>query len=162
QPVPTPGPGDPFPSIALRDETGRESAPPSGETLYSFFKTTCPTCALAWPFLDRIRRRAEGGALFVLAVSQDDPETTRRFSADLRTGIPTLSDPEPWRASAALDFEVVPTFVLVGKDGRVRETIVGFQRDKMERLAGLASRLAGRPAAALFAPGENVPALRPG
>src|SRR5262249_61911252 len=68
QPVPTPGPGDPFPSIALRDETGRESAPPSGETLYSFFKTTCPTCALAWPFLDRIRRRAEGGALSVLAV----------------------------------------------------------------------------------------------
>jgi peroxiredoxin len=160
--VPLPGPGDSFPRITLRDERGRESPLPSGETLYSFFKTTCPTCELAWPFLERIVRRAEGGTLSVLAVSQDEPGEARRFSEELGIDIPTLYDPEPWRASEALGLETVPTLFLVGGDGRIRETVVGFQRDKMDELAGLASRLAGRPATALFAPGENVPALRPG
>jgi hypothetical protein len=32
----------------------------------------------------------------------------------------------------------------------------------MAELAGLAARLSGRPAAAFFAPGENVPAIKPG
>lgn len=157
-----PGPGSPFPSIALRDETGRNAGAPSGLTLYAFFKTTCPTCEFAWPFLDRIRERAEGGRLSVLAVSQDDPETAARFSERLEIRIPTLYDPEPWRASESLGLETVPTFLLVGPDRRVRETVVGFQRDKMEALAGLADRLAGRRATALFEPGERVPAIKPG
>jgi len=160
--VPPLGPGKTFPSITLRDEKGREAAPPSGQTLYGFFKTTCPTCELAWPFLDRIRRRAEGGSLSVLAVSQDDPEISSEFSEELQTAIPTLFDPEPWRASEAVGLDSVPTLFLVGPEGLIRDTVVGFQRDKMEELAGLASRLAGRPATALFGPGENVPALRPG
>ena len=98
----------------------------------------------------------------VLAVSQDGPEETARFERALEIRISTLYDPEPWRASEAVGLESVPTFLLVGADGRVRETVVGFQRDKMAELAGLASTLAGRPAAALFSPGENVPAMKPG
>jgi peroxiredoxin len=159
--VPPPGPGSPFPSITLRDEKGRDAAPPAGLTLYGFFKTTCPTCEFAWPYLDRIRERADG-TLSVMAVSQDDPENAKRFSEDLGIAIPTLYDPEPWRASESLGLEIVPTFFLVGPDRIVRDTFVGFQRDKMEELAGLAARLAGRPATAFFAPGENVPAIKPG
>jgi peroxiredoxin len=160
--VPPLGPGSRFPSITLRDEKGREAALPKPPTLYGFFKTTCPTSEFAWPYLDRIRKRAEGGPLSVVGVSQDDPENSSRFAESLRIRIPTLYDPEPWQASEALGLEIVPTLILVGEDGRVRETVVGFQRDKMEELAVLASQRAGRPAAALFAPGEKVPAIRPG
>jgi peroxiredoxin len=160
--VPPPGPGSPFPSITLRDEKGGEASLPSRLTLYGFFKTTCPTCEFAWPYLDRIRERAVGGTLSVMAVSQDDAEASATFSKDLGIAIATLYDPEPWRASETLGLDSVPTFFLVGPDRIVRDTIVGFQRDKMEELAGLAARLAGRPAAAFFAPGENVPAIKPG
>jgi thiol-disulfide isomerase/thioredoxin len=160
--VPLPGPGDPFPSLTLRDESGSVARLPSGDVLYAFFKTTCPTCEFTWPYLDRIRRIADGGALVVLAVSQDDPETTRRFGRDLGVAIPTLYDPEPWKASETLGLESVPTFLRVGTGGRVEDFAVGFQRHKMEEFAGLAARLAGRPAAAIFGPGENVPAIRPG
>jgi hypothetical protein len=103
-----------------------------------------------------------GGTLSVMAVSQDDAEASATFSKDLGIAIATLYDPEPWRASETLGLDSVPTFFLVGPDRIVRDTIVGFQRDKMEELAGLAARLAGRPAAAFFAPGENVPAIKPG
>ena len=160
--MPPPGPGNRFPDIALRDEKGGEAAAPAGPALYGFFKTTCPTCEFAWPFLDRIRRRAEGGPLSVVAVSQDEPEVAARFAEDLKIAIPTLFDPEPWRASEALDLENVPTFFFVGADGRIRDTVVGFQRDKMDELARLASELSGRPAPALFSPGENIPAIKPG
>lgn len=98
----------------------------------------------------------------MLAVSQDDPETTARFYRDLGIAIPTLYDPEPWAASEALGLESVPTFFVVEPNGVVRGAAIGFQRGKMEEFAGLADRLAGRPAEALFAPGENVPAIKPG
>jgi peroxiredoxin len=160
--VPPLGPGNRFPSIALRDEEGRDAALPELPALYGFFKTTCPTSEFAWPYLDRIRERAEGGSLSVVGVCQDDPEDAARFAESLKLRIPTLYDPEPWQASEALGLEIVPTLILVGEDGRIRETVVGFQKDKMEELAVLASQRAGRPATALFAPGEQVPAIRPG
>jgi peroxiredoxin len=155
-------PGTPFPSIDLRDERGRSFAPPSGDSLLAFFKTTCPTSELAWPYLDRIRKIGEGGTLSILAVSQDDPETTARFYERLGISIETLYDEDPWPASDALGLANVPTFFVVGSDGVIRDTVVAFQRQKMEEFALLAARLAGRPAPVLFSPGENVPAIKPG
>lgn len=155
-------PGSRFPSIALQDESGRPALLPAGEVLYGFFKTTCPTSELAWPYLDRIRRIAQGGSLSVLAVSQDDPETTSRFNREMGLALPTVYDPPPWRASEALGMTSVPTLFLVGKDGAVRETVVGFQKAGMERLARRAAELAGRSDEGLFRPGDNVPPIRPG
>lgn len=155
-------PGTSFPSLALRDEKGRAATVPSGEVLYAFFKTTCPASEFAWPYLDRVRRIGEGGSLSVLAVSQDDPDTTARFYADLNVAIPTLYDPEPWEASEAVGLTNVPAFVVVGRDGVIRDVAVGFQRHKMEEFAELAANRAGRLAQALFSPGESVPALKPG
>lgn len=148
--------------LTLRDEKGAAAPRPSGETLYGFFKTTCPTCEFAWPYLDRIRALAEGGGLSVLAVSQDDAETTASFNEEVAVALPTFYDPEPWVVSEELGVESVPTFFLVGADGVLRDRAVGFQRSKMEEFAGRAASLAGRPAPALFLPGENVPAIKPG
>jgi peroxiredoxin len=155
-------PGMPFPSIALRDEEGEPSRAPGGETLYAFFKTTCPTCELAWPYLDRIRAIGEGGSLSLLAISQDDPLATRRFYEDLGVAIPTLYDEEPWAASEAVGLTTVPAFFVVGRDGAVRDAVVGFQRHKMEEFAALAADRAGGRATALYRPGEEVPAIKPG
>jgi peroxiredoxin len=155
-------PGTPFPTIALQDESGEAAAIPTGEVLYGFFKTTCPTCELAWPYLDRIGKLAEGGGLSVLAVSQDDPEATARFYEDLGVAVPTLYDREPWDASEAVQLENVPTFFLVGRDGIIRDAATGFQRHKMEEFAALAADRAGRHTTALFLPGDDVPAMKPG
>ena len=75
---------------------------PAGETLYAFFKTTCPTCELTWPYLERLRVLAGDGGVAVVAVSQDDPGRTEAFNERLSTRIPTLYDPPPWRASDAV------------------------------------------------------------
>ncbi len=152
-------PGTPFPSIALRDETGAPLAAPRGETLYAVFKTTCPTCELTWPFLERIRRV---GGLEVLAVSQDDTRKTRDFAERLGTRLDTAYDANPWPASDALGVTNVPTLFRVGADGVVAETLVGFDRERLRALARRAAALAGKPPVELFLPDDHAPAIKPG
>lgn len=155
-------PGNALPALSLTDGRGGAAVPPAGEALLGFFKTTCPTCELAWPFFDRIGRLAAGGKLAVLAVSQDDPASTARFNERLGVSLPTLFDLEPWRASSALGLEIVPTFLRVAAGGTLRDAVVGFQRQKIEDFGAEAARLAGRSDAEIFHPGETVPAVKPG
>jgi len=156
-------PGALFPSVSLNDENGERAGLPKGEALYGFFKTTCPTSELAWPFLERIRRLGDG-ALPVVAVSQDGPEDTAAFNERLGVRIPTLYDREPWNASEALGLETVPSFFLVDENGRILETVVGFQRRKMEELGRRAAQRAGRTGShdPVVRPGETAPELKPG
>ncbi|MDQ5858452.1 MAG: TlpA family protein disulfide reductase [Acidobacteriota bacterium] len=154
-------PGEAFREIELETEAGDRFVHPGIEALYGFFKTTCPTSELAWPHFDRIRRIGEGG-LRTFAVSQDGRAETREFNARLGVGLETLYDPEPWKASAALGLTNVPTFFLVGSHGRIRETVVGFQRQRLEELARRAGKLAGRPPVRLFPIGEHIPLIVPG
>lgn len=159
-------PGVFFPPIALFDsETEGKRAPfpiPKGRTLYAFFKTSCPTCVLTWPYLERVRALAEGGPLRVVAVSQDEPGATRDFNSRLGSRIETVYDPQPWKASAAVGLTNVPTLFLVDEEGRIRDTVVGFQKKKIEELGRLAAEGTGREGTAVFRPEDGVPDLKPG
>ena len=154
-------PGEVFPQIELETESGARFVHPGTETLYGFFKTTCPTSELAWPHFDRIRRIGEGG-LPTFAVSQDDRAETHAFNARLGVGLETLYDSKPWKASTALGLTNVPTFFLVGAHGRIHDTVVGFQRSKLDWFARRAGRLSGRPRVRLFPIGGHSPLLVPG
>jgi hypothetical protein len=160
--VPVLEPGARFPDLALTDEGGTPFPARRGETLYAVFKTTCPTCELTWPFLDRIRETGGGGGLAVVAVSQDDPDATRDFGRRLSTSLSTAYDRNPWPASDTLGVANVPTLFHVRADGTLAETVVGFDRSRLEHLADHAARLAGRAPVPLFRPDEHVPALKPG
>jgi thiol-disulfide isomerase/thioredoxin len=149
-----------FPIVALETESGERFVPEREEALYGFFKTTCPTCELTWPYFDRIGRIGESG-LRAFAVSQDGREETAGFHRRLGVELETLYDPPPWKASASLGLTNVPTFFRVA-DGRILETIVGFQRPRLEALARRAARLAGRTAPRLFRIGDHIPLIVPG
>src|SRR5262249_49260978 len=150
--VPVLEPGARFPDLALTDDGGAPFPAPRGETLYAVFKTTCPTCEFTWPFLDRIRAVGADGGLAVVAVSQDDPNATHDFGRRLGTNLLTAYDRSPWPASNALGVEHVPTLFHVRADGTLAETVVGFDRARLERLADRAARLAGSAPAPPFHP----------
>ncbi|MGH9369514.1 MAG: TlpA disulfide reductase family protein [Thermoanaerobaculia bacterium] len=158
----SPEPGIVFPIHDLRTEEGEPAPAVRGETLYAFFHTDCPTSELAIPLLERLRRIGEGRGLSVVAVSQDDPGETAAFLERLDAEIETLYDPLPWKASEALRLSCVPTFVSVGRSGRVEKTVVGLQKERLEAFAERAALLAGRASRPFFRPEENVPAIRPG
>ncbi len=159
-------PGSSLPPLTLQHADGRRADLPRGETLWAFFKTTCPTCELLWPYLDRLSTLARGTGTGIVAVSQDDAATTDAFYDRLGIGIgvPALFDPPPWKASEAVGLSSVPTLLLVEQNGRIRETFEGFQKVKMEELAARFAARNGTPGAveSFFRPGELVPALRPG
>jgi len=160
--VASPDPGIVFPFHELRTENGESARFPPGEALYAFFHTECPTSEIAIPFLERLRSIGEGRGLAVLAVSQDDPSDTAGVRRRLGIAIETLYDPPPWKASEALGLVSVPTFVSVGRGGRVEKVVVGLQKERLEAYAEQAAALAGRPSRPFFRPDENVPAIRPG
>ncbi len=92
-------PGSAFPRLELSDTRGNKTARPAGEALYGVFKTTCPTCELAWPFSTGSADWPKGGALEVVAVSQDDAGLTAEFNR--RLGV-QLRDPLRRRTVARL------------------------------------------------------------
>jgi peroxiredoxin len=154
-------PGVLLPRLPLQDENGNPFRAPEGETLYAAFKTTCPTCALAWPFLERVRETSEGG-MRVVAISQDPAPAAREFQARHGARIETAYDPQPWPASEALALTTVPTFLRVGADGRIVERVEGWDRERMRGFARRGAALAGRPSEDIVRPGEEPPPIKPG
>jgi peroxiredoxin len=124
-----------------------------GPAAIVFFKTSCPTCQLALPFLDRMR----GGALPVYVVSQDDAARTREFLRLFPVELPVLLDAAAagYPASNAYGIEYVPSLFVIETDGTISETCEVFDRRVYEALAVRA----GRP---IFQPGESVPLYKPG
>ena len=151
-----------MPPLPLMDEHGKKlPAATAPETLYVAFKTTCPTCAFAWPYLERVRQASEGG-LRVIAISQDPPEPTREFQERHGAHIELAYDPSPWPLSEQLGLTTVPTFFRVGADGTIEETVEGWDRERMRGFARRGAALAKRESTDIIRPGEQVPAIKPG
>ena len=156
-------PGVLMPPLPLIDEQGRALPAANGgsETLYVAFKTTCPTCALTWPYLERLRESVDGG-MRVVGISQDPARETREFQERHGARVEIGYDPKPWPISDALALTTVPTFFLVGADRTIQERFEGWDRERMRGLARRGAQLAGRPASDIVRPGEEVPAIKPG
>jgi peroxiredoxin len=148
-------PGVLMPPLPLIDEQGRALRVPddASETLYVAFKTTCPTCALTWPYLERLREASEGG-MRVVGISQDPARETREFQQRHGARIEIGYDPKPWPVSESLGLTTVPTFLLVGagRDDRGEVRRLGSRADARPRAA---RRGAGRPGRL-----RNLPARR--
>jgi hypothetical protein len=156
-------PGVLMPPLPLTDERGAglPAANPRTETLYVAFKTTCPTCALTWPYLERVREASEGG-MRVVGISQDPARETREFQKDARREDRDRIRPEAVARLREPRLTTVPTFFLVGADGTVEETFEGWDRERVRALARRGAELAGREPSDILRPGEEVVAIKPG
>lgn len=142
----------------------------AGPVVVAFFKTTCPTCMLAFPFLERIHKGTS--RLRVLAVSQDGMEATRRFHDDFEITMPTVLDAagEGYAVSNAYGITHVPSLFLVtraggvgadgdGADGKGAGVIewfsTGFSKPELEELGE-------RARVKVFGVQDRVPVWKPG
>jgi len=125
--------------------------------LLAFFKTSCPTCRLTWPYLQRLHTAYGGRGVRVVGVSQNDAETSREYYAE--NGGATfdlLLDPEPtFVASNAFAVESVPHLVLLAPGGTIEDTFAGWSRARMEALG---ARFAAKdlPPIPVVPPGDPV------
>ncbi len=152
--------GENAPGFALEDLAGEKwflaEALKRGPVLLAFFKISCPTCQLTFPFLQRL---ADGGgkdAPQLVAVSQDDAAGTsqfhKRFSLSMRT---LLDKVRAYPVSNAFGISHVPSLFLIEPDGRISMAVEGFSKAHLEKLGE-------RFGVAPFHGDDRVPILQPG
>ena len=129
----------------------------AGPVFLAFFKVSCPTCQFTFPFLERIYRDLADGNPRMLAISQDNAESTREFHKEFGITMPTLLDSarQGYPASNAYGLAYVPSMFLVERDGTISWSLVGFHRKELETFAG---KFGVNP----FKPGDRVPEMKSG
>jgi peroxiredoxin len=159
-------PGEAAPPISLSnlegDTVSLSDALKHGPVVAAFFKVTCRTSQFTFPYLERIFESYGGGNVTFWAVSQNDAEDTREFLQKSGVKFPALLDQKGYPISNQYGLTSVPTIFVIGTDGKIEISSVGFSRSDIERINALAARATGRPEKSVFAPGENVPEHRPG
>jgi len=132
--------------------------------LLAFFKTSCPTCRLTWPYLQRLHAAYGGKGVHVVGMSQNAGDESRRFFEE-RGGaaFDLVLDPEPaFRASNAFGVEAVPHLALVSPAGVLDETLAGWSNAKIEALGARLATGAGLPKVPVVPPGDPVAAFQAG
>lgn len=147
-------------TLPRRDRGSFRLAEAGSAVLLAFYKTTCPTCRLAFPFVERLHRAYD--AFPVFGVSQDDAAATDGFCREFGITFPMLLEAAPWPVSSAYELIAVPTLVLVGKDGVVADVMEGWQRSAMNRHGTTISGWIGAKPAAVSTPEDGAPELKPG
>jgi peroxiredoxin len=154
------------PAFTLKSLDGKEYALAQllqkGPVFASFFKVSCPVCQFTFPFLERMYKRYGSGDVTFVGISQDDAKATKAFAAEYGATFPMLLDAEGYAASNAYGLTNVPTSFLIGTDGAVDLTVLGFNKKELEAVAAELSQHAKIPPAAFFRADESVPENRPG
>src|SRR5215471_19299415 len=95
---------------------------PVERTLIFFFQTDCPTCRLITPYLVRLWKSGKR----VIGVSQDGGQRLVQHMLQLDLLNFELFTDDGWSITRAYDPQTVPALYLVGSDGEIEESAVGF------------------------------------
>jgi len=107
-------------TIRLKDLEGRV-------VLLHFWASWCGPCKVEMPALKRLAGEFGDKGLSVLLVAEDSLKNARVYAEEHALGLPVLVD-QYGRAMRGYGVKVIPTSVVIGRDGMVKAYIVG-QRD---------------------------------
>ena len=111
-------PGYDGPAWSLRSARG-------SVVVLNFWAAWCEPCRTEMPSLDLLAERHKNDGLIVVAVNFQETDTAiRRFMEQTPVALPIVRDRDG-AASRAWGVRVVPTTVLVGRDGAARWSVVG-------------------------------------
>jgi peroxiredoxin len=131
--------------------------------LLVFFKTSCPTCKLSWPYLQKLHAAYGGKSVRVVGVAQDPAEAARAFSAEFGGAtFELVVDAPPYPASNAFHVESVPHLSLLSPVGALENLYEGWSKDSIEALGARLAAMKGLAPAELVAPGDPVAPFKPG
>lgn len=159
-------PGTKAPDFSLPDPNGStfslQAALKQGPVLAAFFKVSCPTCQYTFPFLERIYQ-SHGGKITIVGISQNNLRDTAAFLKEYGVTFPALlDDPNGYAVSNAYGLTNVPSLFLIGQNGQIEITSVGWVKPEVEeinRKLAAAHNVALTP---VFKPGEDVRDFRAG
>jgi peroxiredoxin len=159
--------GTQAPEIALPSLDGSQfslrEALKRGPVLAAFFKISCPTCQYTFPFLERLHKNYGGQKITVIGISQNNDRDTKAFLREFGITFPTLlDDPKVYAVSNAYGLTNVPSMFLIGQDGKIEISSVGWIKQEIEAINRKLAAAQQTPPRPLFEPGEQVHDFRAG
>lgn len=142
-------------SFSLSERLGKSPV------LLIFIKHDCPTCRFILPFIERLHKRYDREKADFIIIAQDEEPDIRGFVKENEVSIPVLPDQPPYKVSRQYDLAVVPTVLLLNKDGSEIQKFVGFQKAELEKLNFILAGLDRAPDS-LFGGDEEIPEFKPG
>jgi peroxiredoxin len=140
-----------------------QAALKQGPVLAAFFKVSCPTCQYAFPYFERIHKAHGGKKIIVVGISQNDQRDTAAFLKEYGVSFPTLlDDPNGYAVSNAYGLTNVPSLFLIGQDGQIEITSVGWIKQEVEDINRKLAAAEQTPPLPIFQPGEEVHEFRAG
>ena len=134
-----------------------------GLVVAAFFKVSCPVCQYAFPFLERVHKAHLDPKVTIVGISQDDKRSTGAFLKEYGVTFPALlDDPNGYAVSNAYGLTNVPTWFLIGQDGEIEISSVGWVKKDIEDLNRKLSDAQKTPPPQLFKPGEEIHDFRAG
>jgi peroxiredoxin len=158
--------GEHAPSFDLPDLEGRRhrlvDALARGPALAVFWKASCGTCHLAFPYLQRLVEAYPEAAWQVLAVSQDGSGASGAFAREYGLTFPVLIEGEGWPVSQQYDPDATPTLFLIAPDGTVELTSVGFDKAELNEIARRLAEHLGQEPVVIAEESDGNPPFKPG
>jgi peroxiredoxin len=140
-----------------------QAALKEGPVLAAFFKVSCPVCQYTFPYLERLHRAHGGKKITIVGISQDNQRDTADFMKEYGVTFRILlEDPNGYAVSNAYGLTNVPTLFLIGQDGQIEITSVGWVKQEVEDINRQFAAAQQTPPLPIFQPGEDVRDFRAG
>jgi len=129
--------------------------------LLVFFKTTCETCDLTFPYINRLRESHPAG-WHVWAVAQDPPDRATDYAREHGINFPVLIDAPDYTVSKLYDPAATPTLFLIDDRGRTAYSTYGFAKDDLNEVARRLAAWLSEPPVLIAPADDGHPAFKPG
>jgi len=134
-----------------------------GPVLAAFYKVSCPVCQYTFPFLERLHKVYGDKKTTIVGISQNPQRDTADFVKEYGVTFRNLlDDPNGYAVSNAYGLTNVPTLFLIGQDGQVEITSVGWVKQEVEDVNRKLAAVRQTPPPPIFRPGEEVADFRAG
>lgn len=134
-----------------------------GPVLAAFYKVSCPVCQYTFPFIERLHKAYGDRKLTIVGISQDDQRATASFLKEHGLTFPNLlDDPKGYAASNAYGLTNVPSWFLIGQDGAIEISSVGWVKQEIEDLNRKLAEAQQTSPKPVFQPREEITDFRAG
>jgi peroxiredoxin len=140
-----------------------QAALKQGAVLAAFFKVSCPVCQYTFPYLERMHKAHGDKKITIVGISQDNQRDTAAFLKEYGVTFRTLlDDPNGYAVSNAYGLTNVPTLFMIGQDGQIEITSVGWVKQEVEDVNRKLAAAQQTTLPPIFQPADDVYDYRPG
>jgi peroxiredoxin len=140
-----------------------QAALKQGPVLAAFYKVSCPVCQYTFPFIERLHRAYGNKKITIVGISQDAQRDTAAFVKEYGVSFRNLlDDPNGYAVSNAYGLTNVPTLFLIGQNGQIEITSVGWVKQEVEDINRKLAATEQEQPQPIFQPGDDVSDFRAG